>query len=376
MSGREGASDRPVQFNRQRLIQYFFFGVFLLLIYQAVLMLSPFFVAILGSAILAMIAYPLHARISKKLPRYPSVAAGITTSLAALTIVLPLLLFGWVFLKEAPKVYPAAKTWMDNLEQLRSDPSNFKVPDQIKATWEGVSSFMRFWKIDIEDIFLKNLDELSENMSHFATLLIRNMAFVGFNLIVLVFTLFFFLRDGPHIIRRIVDLVPMAADHKRVILERIQDTLFAVIRGVLVVALVQGFLTGVGFAMFGVPFPVLLGTLATMLSPIPILGAAGVWLPVAVCLALSGSVMQAVYVSLWCMVIVHTIDNILRPLLIGTHAKIPILLLFFGLLGGMKVYGFLGVLLGPVVIALLLAFISIYQEEYRWLLQRRETASE
>src|SRR6185503_3050817 len=128
---------------------------------------------------------------------------------------------------------------------LKANPSTFAMPREARVLWDNVAGLFDAMNIDLQDLLLKNLDELSAFLSHLATTVIRDTFFVAFNLIVLAFTLFFFLRDGPSIIRRVVELLPMSPDHKQVILERIQDTLYAVIRGVLVIAAVQGFLTGV-----------------------------------------------------------------------------------------------------------------------------------
>lgn len=354
--------------NRQRLVQYFFFAVFLILFYQVLRMLAPFMVALIGAAILALLVYPMHAAISRRMRQYPSAAAALTATLVTVIIILPTTLFGWIFIKETAKVYPAAKEWVESLRALKGGAWDSRLPPQALALWNGTRDFLDFWNIDLQDILLKNLDLLSSRTTQIATSLIRNTVYVAFNLVLMAFTLFFFLRDGPHIIRRFTELVPMATSHKLVILARIRETLTAVVRGVLAVAVIHGLLNGIGFAMFGVPFPVLLGVLTAFVSPIPAIGAAAVWGPVAACMFISGNTSDALYIFLWCAG-VSLADHVLKPLLIGAGSRIPVLLLFLGLLGGLHAYGFMGLLLGPLVIALMLAFVNIYRQEYQWLLQ-------
>lgn len=360
--------------NKQRLTPYFFFGVLSLLLYQMLRILSPFFVAALGAAILALTLYPIHEKILARVRR-PNAAAGVSTALMVFIVVLPILFVGWMFLKETAKVYPMARHWAEDVRNRETHPGDPVPPPELLAAWENLRGTLESWGLDPQDAILNNLGELSSNMTHVATLIIKDLAFVLFNLLVLIFTLFFFLRDGASMINAFTDLIPMSHQHKQVILLRTQDTLYAVLRGMIIVSAAHGLLTGLGFAIFGVPFPVLLGTLATFTAPIPLVGTAIIWLPVVAGLMLEGSFHQAAYVGAWCLVVVATVDHLLRPLIIGNRAKIPMLLLFLGLLGGLRVYGFTGLLVGPVISAIFLSFVKIYREEYHWLLQEFRKSS-
>lgn len=362
------APELPPAFNRQRLVQYFFFAVFILLLWQVLRILSPFYLALMGSAILALLTYPAHNWVSRRIRKYPSIAAAITTTGVFLIIIIPVLLLGWISIRETTKVYPVVRDWVREADIGGLTPLLDQLPPPLRPAGKNVRILVERWNVHPDEILLKNLDQLSRNVTGMAKAVIKNAFFFVFNILVLTFTLFFFLRDGPFIIRRAIELVPMAPRNKLSIVHKIEVTLYAVIRGVLVVAVIQGTLAGIGFALFGVPFPVLLGALTMFLAPIPFVGPAGIWLPVTIGLFISGDSQTAFYVLLWGMLVVSLVDNFLRPLLISADAKLPILLLFFGMLGGLKVYGFSGVLLGPVTIALLLAFINIYRREYRWLL--------
>ncbi|MFH2204476.1 MAG: AI-2E family transporter [Elusimicrobiota bacterium] len=358
----------PPAFDRQRLIQYFFFAVFLLLLWQVVRILMPFYLALLGAALLALLTYPLHAWVARRLWRSPSIAAGISTTGIFTIVVIPVLLFGWISIKETSKIYPVVRDWVQEADFSTPRPVYDYLPPQLAAMGRRAADFARRWNIDPKKIFLDNLDQLSSGMTGLAKALIKNTLFLLFNILILTFTLFFFLRDGPFIIRRAVELVPMAPRNKHAIVHRIQITLSAVIRGVFVVAVVEGILASLGFALLGVPFPVFLGLLTSFLAPIPFFGPASIWIPVSAGLFISGAYTSAIYVFLWGLCVVSVIDNFLRPLLVSADAKLPILLLFFGMIGGLKVYGVTGVVLGPLTIALLLAFINIYRREYRWLI--------
>jgi predicted PurR-regulated permease PerM len=129
-------------------------------------------------------------------------------------------------------------------------------------------------------------------------------------------------------------------------------------------ALAQGCLAGAGFAVAGVPVPVLLGLFTFTNSFIPFLGAASVWIPSAFWLFMQGQHVAALGLALYGALVISVVDNILKPLIIGERTKVPVLLLFFTILGGLKVYGFLGIFLGPIIIALGMAFLTIYREVY------------
>jgi predicted PurR-regulated permease PerM len=353
------ASGKPpglsAAFSRERLVRYFFFAAFLFLLWQLLRLLSPFYFSILGSGVLAIVFYPMHNRILAKL-RHADLAAGATTAGVLLIVVLPILTMGWVTAREAAKIYPVVENWVEGSEAA--------LPAEAMALWARVRTQAERLHLNPRDMLLRAIDEFSSGIASIGAAAIKNTIFIFFNVLVLAFTLFFFLRDGPHIIRRGVELIPMAAAHKESILQRIQLTLLAWVRGELFVAIIQGALASLGYSLIGVPFPVLLGTLSMFLSPFPIVGPATIWLPVSISLAFSGAIPKAVMVFLWGLLCVSLVDKFLRPVLIGTHAKLPVLLLFFGMLGGLKVYGFMGLLVGPIVIALVMAFIDIYRREY------------
>jgi predicted PurR-regulated permease PerM len=184
------------------------------------------------------------------------------------------------------------------------------------------------------------------------------------NLAITLFSLFFFFRSGDAYYRAVMDLLPFSPEHKQSITQKLRDTFSAVINGVFLIALLQGLLTGIGFAFFRVPLPVLWGFVAALLALLPVGGAALVWVPGAVYLFVAGATLQGVLLTVWGLVVVNLADNVLKPLLIGRKANIPMFILFLSLLGGLQVYGVLGLLFGPLVATLLIAFIQIYREEY------------
>src|SRR5581483_6343804 len=158
-------------------------------------------------------------------------------------------------------------------------------------------------------------------------------------------------------------LVPMQPADKDRVLRRLREMIEAVVRGMVVTAALQGVLTGVGLAIVGVPYAAFLALASGVLSLFPF-GAVVVWLGSSIYLFAIGSLASALFLVAWGAVVVGTIDNFVRPILIGGQGEISTLLLFFGMLGGIEAYGFLGLFLGPALMATLAAFVEIYREEY------------
>lgn len=354
--------------SRHRLFQACFFSVFALTAWQLHRILANFYVALFGAGLLALVVYPVHDRILKRLRDRPNLSAVLTTALVVLMVVLPCLTAGWVAVKQASKLVPVASGWLEERGYEGGMPTAELLPPRARELWTTASGLLRERGVDPKTWLMQGIEEISGSITGLAKAALKNILFFLFQLGVLTFSLFFLLRDGAKVFRRVVELVPLPDEHKTALVARLYTTVTAVLRGIFVVAGVQGLLAAVGYFLFGVPFSVLLGAVTAFFAPIPIVGTGVVWVPTAAGLLVSGSPDKALAVALWSVLIVGTVDNFLRPILIGAEAKLPILLLFFGMLGGLQVYGFAGIIVGPVIVALFLALADIYRREYRWLL--------
>ncbi|MDE2291489.1 MAG: AI-2E family transporter [Elusimicrobia bacterium] len=355
---------------RQRLFQVFFFTVFALVAWQLNRILSGFYVALLGAVLLALITHPVHERLTRLFGGRASAAAALTTVLVVLTVVLPALGAGYAALRQTGKLVPVVSTWLEE----RGLPEAEALPPRLRLLWEKALPLAGRAPVDPRETMVSAVGDLAVSIRSLAGAVLKNTLLFLFQLVVMVVTLFFLLRDGARAFRRGLELVPLPEQHKRALFDRMRDTLIAVMRGVFLVSALEGLACALGFWLFGVPFATLLGLLAAFLAPIPVVGCASVWLPVSAGLALSGAGSAGVGVLVWCGLVMLLAENFLRPLLIGAEARLPFLLLFFGMLGGLSAYGIAGIVVGPVVVALFLAIAEIYRQEYRWLLAAREDA--
>ena len=353
---------RATASDRQWLFRLFFLGAFAYLIYQSLLILSPFATALTAALIVTMVFYPLHARLVAMLGGAGR-AAAVSTVLALLTVIVPFLMLVWLLLAEAGAVFP-------HVRDLFSQPlgegaaRGFTLPAVLGGWWTRIQTFLATWHVDLSAVALDSVQQVGNQLTGIGAGILKNFVLVVFDIVVLVVAIYFFFRDGPQLVRAVVGLVPMEEADKRTIIARLDETLSAIVRSAFITASLQGSLAGIGFAVAGVGFPVLLGFTTALLALVPFAGAALVWAPVGVYLLYSGEQTAGIGILIWGAVAVSMSDNLVRTLLISERTHLSLLLLFPGILGGIQIYGVAGALIGPLVIATLLAFARIYHEQY------------
>jgi len=183
--------------------------------------------------------------------------------------------------------------------------------------------------------------------------------------VMMLFVLFFVLRDGPAMAQQVVSLLPIEGQRRTLLQRHITDMTRAVFLGLGLTAVAQGVLLGVGFWIAGLPSPLVFGVLGVILALVPMVGPALLWIPGAIWLAARGETGYAIFLALWGSIVVGLVDNLLRPLLISGRAEVPTLAVFVGVIGGLAAFGFIGLFLGPIVLGLLIAL-------FRFELDRRK----
>jgi predicted PurR-regulated permease PerM len=321
-------------------------------------LLAPFSSALLWAAVLSLALFPLYKRVVLALKGRAGIAAGIMSLGTLLMVIGPTVLLLAVLANQAVDLY----AWASDLVKTgKLTESWARVAEPLIVRIQDLP-FLQ--DVDVRGLLLKGASEFSSLLAGSVGGLLKNTLLFAVNLLITLIALFFFFRDGKAFYTLIIDLLPFTEEQQQTIAKKFQETFTAVINGVFLVALLQGLMTGIGLAVFGVPFPVLWGFLASILALLPVGGAALVWLPAAVYLYLSGSTVSGLLLAVWGTVLVSLPDNFLKPLLIGKKANIPISLLFIGILGGLQVYGFLGILAGPLVVTMLTVFVQIYRAEF------------
>lgn len=350
---------------RRQLFSFTFFSIVLLLTWQLGVILSPFFYPIMWAVILAATFYPLYRKLLIRLHGRQQLGAAVMTVMVMAIAVLPAVYLIFLGIHEAVQAYETAAQWFreGRLRELDMSMSQWPVIGRVSQEVFGrlilsnsgqlESSVLEGGKV-ISSFLLAQGADLAKNAFLFVT-----------DFLVMVFTLFFLFRDGDHFYNSFFEAIPLDPHHKTKIFERMKGTISAVMQGTLLTALAQGTAAGLTYWALGVRFSIFLGALSAVLSLLPFGGTALVWIPVALYLFFTGSIVKGCIMIGVGVGLVGLMDNLLQPFLIGNKAQLPMLFLFFASLGGLASFGLLGLFLGPIILAVLLETFHIYQDDFQ-----------
>jgi len=324
------------------------------------LMIQRFLIAVFLAAIAAGVAQPIYRRFLDRVGR-PSIASILTLLLLLLGVALPLSGFLALVAAQAVQVGQGAGAW------FQAQAGRL---DQLQALLE---------RIPFAANLIPDRAQIEARLGDLAAL--TGPALVGtvaaatrgtlsflLQFFILLYALFYFLIDGPTILRKILDYTPLSRSEEDELMERFISVTRATLKGSLLIGVIQGGLAGVAFWVAGVPGPAFWGTIMIVLSIIPAVGAALVWIPAVVYLFLTGAAGAGVGLLIWCAVVVGTVDNFLRPRLIGRDARMADLLILLSTLGGIVLFGAVGFIVGPIVAALFVTAWHIYGAAFQgWL---------
>jgi predicted PurR-regulated permease PerM len=273
-------------------------------------------------------------------------------------LVLPFLVFVSVLAGESIRFYQLLEKSADGgapmaVKNLLSHP-------YISPIIARVMPYVGTIEPDIRGVLLPAIKNIASFLLSYSTAIIKNVFFMLIKLVIMVISLFFLYRDGERALRRFMSVLPLAGDDVAVLFGTVKRVLSAVVYGILLTCIVQGVLGGAGFWICGLPSPVLFGSLMAVAAVIPVVGTALIWLPGALYLLAQGEVLKGVFLLGWGGVVVGMSDNLIRPLFISGKAHMPILFIALGVLGGVFAFGPLGVVGGPIILAVSLALFEIY----------------
>jgi predicted PurR-regulated permease PerM len=349
---------------RGLLAAAFFFAVFLLLLYQLFLFFAPFWTPIAWATILSLTFYPATPWLVWLCRGSRGLAAGLLVLVVTTGVVLPSVLIGSVLVRETGEAYEHVQ---DMARSGELEAMVMAVQDsRVGHAWRQLSErFGAQVRIDPAAIAVGATRWTSQQLAAQSGALARNVVATVVNFLLMLVALFFFFRDGERMAARIAALLPMEAGHKETIMARLYDTLTAVVQSMFLTAVAQGTLAGLGYWLIGgLRFSLFLGVLTGIASFVPMAGATLVWLSASIYLAATGEVMRGVLLGIWGAGVVSMVDNLIKPLFIGGRAKLPTFLLLFAMFGALVSYGFMGIFVAPVLLALLLSFVDIYRELY------------
>jgi predicted PurR-regulated permease PerM len=331
-------------------------------------MIKGFIITLLLAGIFAGILYTPYQKLLTLFREHKALASLCTILIFVLVVVIPLLAFFGIVANQALDISRSAAPWIE--EQIRQ-------PDRI---YEWLTNLPGFKNAEpYRDDILKKLASIVGNVGNFAVRAL-SAATTGtvsffFQFFIFLYALYFFLIDGEALLRKILYYLPLGDKDESRLVEKFNSVTRATIKGTLLIGVIQGTAAGLGLWVAGVGGAVFWGAVMVVLSIIPGIGTALVWVPAAVYLAAIGRVAPAVVLALYCGLIVGSVDNLLRPRLVGKDTKLPDLMILLGTLGGILLFGVSGFIIGPIIAAIFVTAWDIYGHAFEYALASRPPQS-
>lgn len=325
--------------------------------YLMYLVMAPFFVPIFWAVVLSILFYPYFTWLMKKVTASKSAASLIACVTIAVFILIPLILLGVTLVHELLNLYQWSEDYIKEMS-AGGPPSPSRLMTHVEnliGRYVDVSGF------DLHSILAGFANDAAAYAGEGVKGFIKNLTAFVFNIFLAFITMFFIFRDGDRLFAIIMEVIPLSDYDKGQIVERNKEVIRATINGGVLVGLVQGALGGIAFWFLSLPGPILWGFVMFLFSFLPSIGSAIVWVPAAIYLFVIGSYVKGIILVLWGILVIGLADNILRPYIVSGKTKLHPMLLFFSILGAVNVFGFIGIVAGPLILSVGQAMVEIYQ---------------
>jgi len=325
--------------SQERLGNLLFYGIAIVLAYLVYLVFAPFLVALAWAAVIVVVCYPIYERLARHWGR--TGAAAACTAGVTLLLIVPVMLVMIAFVRQG----------VEAVQFVQLEAANGHLA-WISDLWSRVQQ--HFPEASSENL-AASLHRYGEQAAAIVATrvgtILRNTAMSLFHLGVTILAMFYLFRDGDSMLARLREVLPFEHEHRERILTNARDLIYASVTSSLVVALAHGVLGGVALAAMGIPAPIFWGVMVAFLSLVPVVGSALIWVPAAIVLVVQGHIARGILLVVFFIAIAAVVDNVLRPWLISGRAQMSGLIIFISVLGGISVFGMLGIVLGPIVVA-------------------------
>jgi predicted PurR-regulated permease PerM len=342
---------------RKNAANLFLLGITAVALYLCYRLFRPYATPILFSSVIAIVFYPLH-RYMRRFFRSPSLSAFISTLVTLLLSVVPLTFLLLALSHELTTLY-------QNLT-ARSAESGGAIAYLLRS-FERLTSWatsrLSIPGIDLHGIVLSRLENISSSLLHFGASLVSNALSLVVNAVFALIVLFFLFRDAESALSKVMAALPLDEKRANELRSRIQATVVTNFYGSFVIGALQGTLTGLTFWTLGIDSPVLWGVATAVCSLIPFFGSATIWLPASIALLLTGHPVKGIILVGMGTVVIGTVDNIVRPLIIQRSVRLHPLLVLFSILGGLQLFGIPGLFVGPVILSVTAALVPMLQKD-------------
>jgi len=321
--------------------------------------LKPFFFALFWAVLLAAIFAPFYERLHRKF-KSPNLCTGLTLGAVLVILILPTGLILALLVGESLEIYnsinASSSSWMDSVTGMLNSLGQHPLLARFDLDQQFITDKSVELLKAVTNFIVKNLSAFTENTILFLV-----------EFAVMLYCLFYFLRDGAHLIDTISHYIPVAQRHINTFISEFLVTAKATLKFTFVIGGIQGLLGGLIFYITGIENPLVWGVLMVGLSIVPAIGSAIIWAPAGIIMLLLGHIWQGITILLFGAIVISLVDNLLRPILLGNDIQMHSLLIFLSTLGGIAVFGFSGFVLGPVIASFFLAswklFLELYLEE-------------
>jgi predicted PurR-regulated permease PerM len=332
-----------------------FVAAIALVVYFCLLIVRPFLNVIAWSSVLVITFHTVYQRLVRKTGRV-SFSAFVCSVMVVVAFLIPLLIVTAVAIDQF-------LTLGASMQQSFADGTGINTAAPLRQAYEWLSDRLGLDGATIEAWVRQNASELTRVVAGYTLSAAQSVAGAVVSFVFIIFAMFLLFRDGDQIVERIPELLPFERARTDALLDRARDVIYGSVYGVVVIAVVQGALCGGMFWILGIPSAALWGMVTVVTSVLPVVGAAGVWVPGAVYLAVTGDWTRAIILAVFGTAVISSVDNFLRPRLVGGRVGLSELVMFFSLLGGLQVFGVLGIVLGPVFFAIAVAIVDDLSNE-------------
>lgn len=321
--------------------------------YLLLKMLQPLAGALMSATVLSFLLYPVHARLTHALKHRAQLSAGIITVLTPFVILAPLSILALVFIRQVSGLITGFRDGTLSIPGMTGDLAAFPV---IGPVVRLAQETLPISAMQVQDWVTQTAHAALQTAASLSGDLVLGVAGTVVEFVLTLFILFFLLLDGRVIIRHVAHLIPMHGERRNTLINNLVAVMKAVVYGTAMTALIQGVLIGIGFAIIGLPSPVVFGALAAAAAFIPAVGTATVLVPAILYLMIVGRWGAAIFLLIWSGLLALG-EQLIRPLLTSRHAEVSALAVFIGAIGGVSAFGFIGFVIGPVLISLLVELV-------------------
>jgi len=321
---------------------------------------TPLWHPLAWALLLGSLLAPLNLRLANRLGGRTRLASSLTLLATVLLFILPVAAVAGAVAAQAAQLLNRLERQMPDVSQGLSLELSQLPWLESALTWIDANTSISL--LQMQGWLIEGSRRLLETLVASGGTFLMGALGTAASFVLMLFVLFFVLRDGPGLALKVVQMLPIEDRRRASLWQHLTDVTRAVFLGIGLTALVQGMLVGVGFWIAGLPSPLVFGVVAVLVSLIPMVGAALIWAPGALFLAAHGDYGHAIFLAAWGAIVVGMVDNFLRPVLISGRAEVPTLAVFVGVMGGLAAFGFIGLFLGPIVLGLLVALFR-YESE-------------